>query len=159
MDQGHIKAQYNLGVLYEKGYGVPQDYSKAGEWYQKAASYGHVSAQYNLGVVYHSGLGVAQDYFKAAEWYQKAAEQGHTRAQLNLDAVKIKNLSTNDILVPNMTEKYPQIFHVIYRDNTSGAITPLLKTIDIELQFGSKTEKHIVLWDDIKAASNDTLDV
>ena len=27
----------DLGVLYENGYGMAQDYAKAREWYQKAA--------------------------------------------------------------------------------------------------------------------------
>ncbi len=28
-EQGHAVAQYNLGVMYNKGRGVPQDYAKA----------------------------------------------------------------------------------------------------------------------------------
>ena len=28
----------NLGVFYGNGYGVPQDYAKAREWYEKAAA-------------------------------------------------------------------------------------------------------------------------
>ena len=27
-----------FGVLYENGWGVPQDYAKAREWYEKAAA-------------------------------------------------------------------------------------------------------------------------
>lgn len=30
-------AQYYLGYLYEKGYGVNKDYAKALKWYRKAA--------------------------------------------------------------------------------------------------------------------------
>jgi TPR repeat protein len=35
----------NLGWLYEKGKGVTQDYSKAREWYQKAADAGNADAK------------------------------------------------------------------------------------------------------------------
>ncbi|KAI8594683.1 hypothetical protein EDD21DRAFT_421428 [Dissophora ornata] len=35
--------------MYFNGEGVPQDYSKAMEWYLKAANQGHASAQPNLG--------------------------------------------------------------------------------------------------------------
>jgi TPR repeat protein len=28
----------NLGLLYENGHSVPQDYDKAREWYEKAAA-------------------------------------------------------------------------------------------------------------------------
>ena len=34
--QGDPVAQYNLGVLYQNGFGVPVDYVEAIEWYEKA---------------------------------------------------------------------------------------------------------------------------
>ena len=34
---GNAKAQGMLGACYENGIGVPQNYAKAVEWYQKAA--------------------------------------------------------------------------------------------------------------------------
>ena len=51
-EQGHAEAQFNLGVMYDIGQGVKQDYFKAVEWYQKAAEQGLAYAQYNLGVMY-----------------------------------------------------------------------------------------------------------
>ena len=39
-DQGHAKAQYNLGVMYDNGDGVPQDYAEAVSWYRLAADQG-----------------------------------------------------------------------------------------------------------------------
>lgn len=30
--QGYAKAQYNLGVMYDNGQGVPQDYAEAVRW-------------------------------------------------------------------------------------------------------------------------------
>jgi TPR repeat protein len=38
-DQGHPVAQYNLGVIYERGQGVPQDYARAHMWFNLAASH------------------------------------------------------------------------------------------------------------------------
>ena len=35
-EQGDAKAQYNLGVMYGKGLGVPQDYALAHMWFQWA---------------------------------------------------------------------------------------------------------------------------
>ncbi|MCP4188930.1 MAG: SEL1-like repeat protein, partial [Gammaproteobacteria bacterium] len=32
------KAQYNLGYMYYKGEGVPQDYAEAKKWLDKAAN-------------------------------------------------------------------------------------------------------------------------
>ncbi len=37
-DQGHAKAQYNLGVMYGKGRGILKDYVQAPTWYNLAAS-------------------------------------------------------------------------------------------------------------------------
>ena len=33
-EQGEAKAQFNLGVMYAEGQGVPQDFKEAMEWYQ-----------------------------------------------------------------------------------------------------------------------------
>ena len=38
--QGDASAQYNLGVMYGNGQGVPQDYKAALEWYTLAAEQG-----------------------------------------------------------------------------------------------------------------------
>ena len=32
-EQGDAKSQYNLGVMYNKGKGVPQNYKTAVKWY------------------------------------------------------------------------------------------------------------------------------
>ena len=59
---GDLDAQYNLGVRYENGLGVIQDYKNAATWYRLAAEQGHANAQYNLGAMYTNGQGVLQDY-------------------------------------------------------------------------------------------------
>jgi hypothetical protein len=38
-EQGSADAQYNLGVLYANGQGVPQDYVRAYMWYNLAAAH------------------------------------------------------------------------------------------------------------------------
>ncbi len=47
-DAGNAQAQFNLGVMYVQGEGVPKDDAKAVKWYQKAAAQGHADAQFNL---------------------------------------------------------------------------------------------------------------
>jgi uncharacterized protein len=78
------EAQFNLGVRYYKGKGVPQDDKEAVKWYRLSAEQGFEKAQYILGFMYHKGLGVSQDYKKAVKWYRLSAEQGNTKAQNNL---------------------------------------------------------------------------
>ena len=59
-EQGNADAQYNLGVCYDEGLGVPQIHREAAEWYRKAAEQGHAAAQHNLGVCHSSGEGTSQ---------------------------------------------------------------------------------------------------
>ena len=83
-EQGNAQAQYALGIMYNKGEGVPQNDAEAVKWWRKAAEQGHAIAQYTLGILYDMGLGVPQDYAKSLQWYRKAAEQGDAEAQSNL---------------------------------------------------------------------------
>ena len=81
-EQGDAAAQYNLGVMYKKGAGVPEDDSEAVKWCRRAAKQGLAAAQHGLGVMYEKGAGVPENYAEALKWYRKAAEQGYTSAQL-----------------------------------------------------------------------------
>jgi len=82
--KGFAQAQYNLGVMYEKGKGVKKNLKKAKKWFQFAAEQGVVKAQYKLGLMYGKGKGVAKDYSKAIKWWNLAADQGNGKAQINL---------------------------------------------------------------------------
>jgi TPR repeat protein len=73
---GDVEAQYNLGVMYDEGTSVEQDFGKAAEWYRKAAEQGFVDAQANLGMMYYHGIGVSRDHKEAARWLQQAADRG-----------------------------------------------------------------------------------
>jgi len=79
-EQGGADAQVNLGLLYDFGKGVPQDYGQARDWYLKAAEQGHALAQANLGVMYWMGPGVLQDYVQAHMWANLAAAQSQEQA-------------------------------------------------------------------------------
>ena len=86
-EQGDATAQFNLGVMYAKGEGVPQDDAAAVRWYRLAAEQGHASAQGTLGAMYAIGRGVPQDDVEAVRWFRLAAEQGHASAQGALGAM------------------------------------------------------------------------
>ena len=75
-EQGLVEAQYNLGQMYAKGEGVPQDYKEAVKWYRRAAEQGYASAQFNLGWMYRNGEGVVQDYVLAHMWWNIARKNG-----------------------------------------------------------------------------------
>jgi len=77
-------AQYNLGLMYQKGEGVPPSEAEAAHWYRLAASQGFADAQQRLADLYYLGRGVPRNYTQAALWYRRAAEQGSARAQFQL---------------------------------------------------------------------------
>jgi len=82
--QGDVRAQTTIGLMYSRGYGVKKDPQAAHRWWSFAAAANDAGAQYNLGLAYANGDGVAQDYAQAAQWYQKAAQRMHVQAQYNL---------------------------------------------------------------------------
>ena len=83
-EQGDATAQFNLGVMYRNGEGVPKDDAQAIKWYRLAAAQGNARAQNNLGFMYQRGHGVPKDDAQAVKWFRLAADQGHARAQTSL---------------------------------------------------------------------------
>jgi len=76
-DQGDADAQYNLGIMYDNGQGVPKDDVQAVKWYRLAADQGNAIAQTNLGVMYATGQGVPRDYVLAYMWSNLGAAGGN----------------------------------------------------------------------------------
>ena len=79
--QGDAKAQVHLGMLYNLGEGIPQDYTQAAKWYEQAAVQGNATAQLSLGALYALGQGMPQNNAMARQWWEKAAAQGDAEAQ------------------------------------------------------------------------------
>ena len=78
-EQGDSYAQYNLGLMYDYGEGVIEDYTLAVYWYRQAAEQSHAKGQYSIGYMYASGRGIAKDDTQAVYWFRKAAEQGEAK--------------------------------------------------------------------------------
>ena len=71
VEEGHIEAEFYLGVMYDNGWGVPQDDVEAAKWYLRVAKPGYFSeakyaeSQFNLGMMYEKGRGVPQNNVRA----------------------------------------------------------------------------------------------
>jgi TPR repeat protein len=89
-ENGEVTTQFNLGVMYNTGQGVPQDDKQAVKWWRLAADQGYAGAQYTLGVMYYEGQGVPQDDKQAVKWWRLAADQGDGKAQYYLGAMYAK---------------------------------------------------------------------
>ena len=85
--KGNAGAQHYVGMAYDLGSGVGQDYDEAVKWYRLAAEQGHVDAQLRLGKMFGEGICMKQDVAEAVKWYRLAAEQGDSEAQEALRAM------------------------------------------------------------------------
>lgn len=86
-EQGHVLAQFNLGVAFATGQGVDVNFTQAARWWQPAGYQGHTAAQYNLGLLYSRGQGVDKNPATARMWWYLAAMSGDAAAQFHLGAM------------------------------------------------------------------------
>ena len=93
-EKGHKKAQYRLGLCYDKGKGVAENDETAVKWYTKSAAQDYAKAQYQLGKCYKDGEGVLKDRKKAFEYFKKSASQDYAKAQLSLGKCYMKGKGT-----------------------------------------------------------------
>jgi len=89
-ESGDAATQYNLGLLYVDGHGVPQDYAEAVKWFRRAAEQGYTQAQHNLGAMYGSGQGVRRDYVEAYKWLNICAAKGNAGCVSQRDLIQKK---------------------------------------------------------------------
>ena len=87
-EQGHPRAQFNLGVDYALGQGVEEDAAEAARWLRLAAEQGHSAAMYLLGGAYEIGAGVERDFSEAVRWYRLAAGRGHDEAKEHIASLE-----------------------------------------------------------------------
>ena len=87
-ERGDASALNALGAMYEGGNGVPQDYSRALTFYEKAADQGFVQAMVNLG--WHYWSVTSPDFVHAHMWFNIAASQGDPVAIGNPDTVVLR---------------------------------------------------------------------
>ncbi|MCU1305872.1 MAG: hypothetical protein JWN45_567 [Acidobacteriaceae bacterium] len=87
--QDNVDAQYNLGLIYAKGEGTPENHSnmeRAIPFFRKAAIQNHAAAQYILALAYHEGTGIERDEEQCKKWIVASAEQGYNKAQFSMAA-------------------------------------------------------------------------
>lgn len=81
---GDPAADYEIGVRYAEGRGVPASLELAVPWFERAATKGLAPALYRVGSLYEKGQGVKKDLEKARQFYMAAAEKGNAKAIHNL---------------------------------------------------------------------------
>ena len=82
--QGFPSAEFQMGQLYDFGFGVVQDNREALAWYRKAAEHGDAAGQRAVGDFHRKGRGVEADAAEAVGWYRRGANGDDLRAQYQL---------------------------------------------------------------------------
>ena len=79
--QGIIVSQYNTGVNYSFGLGIPVDMEKSVYWFQEATKQGHSKAPFNLAILYAKGSNVPKNITLSETYFLLAAERGNKEAK------------------------------------------------------------------------------
>ena len=91
---GLAEAQYNYGVCYLLGNGVPKDDKIANDWFLKAAKQGWVDAQFKIAYSYGVGRGCEKDETQAFFWLQKCARQNDPECMFQLVGAYMQGMGT-----------------------------------------------------------------
>ena len=75
---------FYMGLYYQNGFAVQQDYRKALQYYQEGAKQGDAYCYTQLGSMYGRGEGVDKDPKKALAYYRQAAGLGDSLAYVNI---------------------------------------------------------------------------
>lgn len=87
-ERGDPRAQFWIGHFYSEGKGgLPQSFSEAFKWYQRAADQNELYAQYYLAGMYIEGKAVQRDAVTAYMWLSLSAAQGNKKAIKGLDEI------------------------------------------------------------------------
>ena len=74
-EAGNPEAQYELGGFYHWGRISAADFTKARQWYERAAKQGNADAMLGLAVIYGHGQGVPQNKAASYRWLVLASGQ------------------------------------------------------------------------------------
>lgn len=82
--QGHVIAQYRLGIALQGGTGVTRNETEGATWLRRSADQQYAPAQNAIGQAYRDARGVTRDYAEAQKWFRLSAGQDFAMAQYNL---------------------------------------------------------------------------
>ncbi|MFT7234612.1 MAG: TPR repeat protein [Methylophagaceae bacterium] len=105
-EQGMSDAQYDLGLLYQLGSGVKQDYKQTFYWWSKAAKQGDARAQLRLGYMYIQGYGVSQDYVMSHMWFNLSNLNGDKEAAKNREVVAGRMIQSDISKAQNLAREW-----------------------------------------------------
>lgn len=131
---GNVEAMNLLGV-YTLGTQVPQDYSLAMYWFQKAIDGGSADAMSNLATMYLFGIGVSRDHVNARRWFERAAAHGNVHSMFSVAVMAEKGLGAARDL---------QLARAMYLRAAESGFAPAMIWLSNDYAHGSSTKRDLV---------------
>jgi TPR repeat protein len=132
---GNVEAMNLLGVLYTLGTQVPQDYSLAMYWFQKAIDGGSADAMSNLATMYLFGIGVSRDRVNARRWFERAAAHGNVHSMFSVAVMAEKGLGAAcDV----------RLARAMYLRAAESGFAPAMIWLSNDYAHGSSTKRDLV---------------
>jgi len=156
-EQGDTEAQWELGLMYDKGLGVKKDYEKAFKLYNKAlkrykksidsgsliAEFEFLEKQNFLGIMYYDGKEVTQDFDKAFYWFKQVAEQKYAESQFYLGLMYKKG--------QGVTQDYKKAYEWFQKAAEQGNISA---QYHLKLNYSRDEYNYSTLENTIKSYTN-----
>ena len=161
-DPKRSDAMYNLAIIFDNGFGLQTNKTRALYYYEAASNLSNMYAQYNLGWKYYNGEDVNKDVVKAFELYKSAADYGHPQAMYNLANMYYSGTGT----VKNLKLAFKTFLNAKIRginesnyfiDKISNEISPQ-ELIVLTEEFASLIEEKIPLPVMVENEENNWLD-
>ena len=114
--QGVSVSQYNTGINYSLGRGIPFEIEKAVYWYTRASDQGHSKAPFNLGILYAKGEnGLNQDLSIALGYFELSAYRGNKQAKIFIESVMSLNKKDKQSALKNLCCPEPLVHVMVDR--------------------------------------------
>ena len=142
-------AMFNIALIYDNGFGVQTDKTRALYYYEAASQLSNKYALFNLGWMYFNGENVNKDVIRAFDLYKLASDFGHPRAMYNLANMYFSGTGT----VKDMKMSYKMFLKSKMNGISESEfylkkISEILKPVELNLlnaEFDSLIEKKIAL--------------
>lgn len=128
-DGGVVEAQFNLGLIYEKGIGCEVNLSEAKRWYLRAARHGDSDAQYRYAHLLEVGAD-KQNNKSMLKWYTKSASQLNWDASVAMLRQKWDDSDSRDYFVAEVERLCDRavLEQGSYSEKTDGGLRLIAKT-------------------------------
>ena len=152
-------AMFNIALIYDNGFGIRADKTKALYYYEGAAELSNKFALFNLGWMYFNGENVNKDVIKAFDLYKLASDFGHPRAMFNLANMYYSGVGTvKDLKMAYkmfLKSKLNGIKESEFYINEMANILSVEELNLLNSEFDSLIEKKIVLPVSVNENSKD----